>query len=332
MRKRVGLSEIETDTKIYKPPSLEYVYNPKHKTLSDIQEEYHKENLLLSKQLNSQKHKSDIERLNERENEIFKNLYKSEEGMTFNKIKEKRRKETNEYNMKTFANQPIGVHGHELPKFSENEDTKEFWKFKEGYCEHPTYQSQVELLENQKFWKKNEELLINDHKDFDVWVDPYNRVYVPYIDKNNKNTEKELITNINEVNFYKDFDPKIIKPVDYDKNKKHIYRWTTLVSKFQPGKFNGKRLFDSMKSEFDDDDQVHFNLFGKDPKRGSVIMAMPVDDKKNNEKSRLEEMIQHLNEGKKNVPDKNPLYQKFSNEKNTVSLTMSENIVKSTGF
>ena len=107
MRKNAGLSEIETDIKNIKAPTLEYVYNPKHKTLSDINKDFHNENLELSKKLNNQKHKSDIERLNERENEIFKNLYKSEEGMTFNKIKEKRRKETNDYNMKTFANQQL---------------------------------------------------------------------------------------------------------------------------------------------------------------------------------------------------------------------------------
>jgi hypothetical protein len=232
--------------------------------------------------------------------------------------------------MKTFANQPIGVHGHELPKFSENEDTKEFWKFRDGYCENPPFQSQVEFLENQKFWKKNEELLINDHKDFDVWVDPYKRVYVPYTASNKK--EKELITNINEVNFYKDFDPKFVKPIDYDKNKKHIYRWTTLVSKFQPEKFKGKRFFDSLKSEFDDDEQEHYNLFGKDPQRGSVIMALPTDEKKNIEKSKIEEIIQHLNEDKKKIPEKNPLYEKFANEKNVVSLAMSSNLVKSSGF
>ena len=330
MRKNAGLSEIETDIKNIKAPTLEYVYNPKHKTLSDINEDFHNENLELSKKLNNQKHKSDIERLNERENEIFKNLYKSEEGMTFNKIKEKRRKETNDYNMKTFANQPIGVHGHELPKFSENEDTKEFWKFRDGYCENPPYQSQVEFLENQKFWKKNEELLINDHKDFDVWVDPYKRVYVPYTASSKK--EKELITNINEVNFYKDFDPKFVKPIDYDKNKKHIYRWTTLVSKFQPDKFKGHRFFDALKSEIDDDEQEHYQLFGKDPKRGSVIMAIPNDEKKNMEKSKIEEIIQHLNEDKKKVPEKNPLYEKFANEKNVVSLAMSSNLVKSSGF
>jgi hypothetical protein len=330
MRKNAGLSEIETDIKNIKAPTLEYVYNPKHKTLSDIKEDFYNENLELSKKLNNQKHKSDIERLNERENEIFKNLYKSEEGMTFNKIKEKRRKETNDYNMKTFANQPIGVHGHELPKFSENEDTKEFWKFRDGYCENPPFQSQVEFLENQKFWKKNEELLINDHKDFDVWVDPYKRVYVPYTASSKK--EKELITNINEVNFYKDFDPKFVKPIDYDKNKKHIYRWTTLVSKFQPDKFKGHRFFDALKSEFDDDEQEHYQLFGKDPKRGSVIMAIPNDEKKNMEKSKIEEIIQHLNEDKKKVPEKNPLYEKFANEKNVVSLAMSSNLVKSSGF
>ena len=54
--------------------------------------------------------------------------------------------------------------------------------------------------------------------------------------------------------------------------------------------------------------------------------------KKNIEKSKIEEIIQHLNEDKKKIPEKNPLYEKFANEKNVVSLAMSSNLVKSSGF
>ena len=85
--------------------------------------------------------------------------------MTYRKLQDKKRKELFEYNEKTFSNHPIGVHGHELPKFSENEAKKEFWKFREGYCENPKFKSQVELLENNKFWKKPEELLLSEHRD-----------------------------------------------------------------------------------------------------------------------------------------------------------------------
>ena len=39
-----------------------------------------------------------------------------------------------------FSKQTFGVHGHELPQFSESEKLKYFWKNKDDYCENPKYQ------------------------------------------------------------------------------------------------------------------------------------------------------------------------------------------------
>ena len=244
-RRNVGLLEYEKDIKITdKDPSLEYVYNPKHKTLEDILFDRHKENLEISNILNSRKHKNDIERLNEREDEVFANMFRKEDGMTLNKIKEKRKRELSEYNQKTFSNQPIGVHGYELPKFSENEDKKEFWKYKEGYCENPKYKSQVELLQNYKFWKKPEELLLTEHRDNE---------YIPdkrKIKHFSPKKEKELITNLNEVNFYEDYDPSHPTPVNLEiASKKYIQRWSTLVHLFAPKNFKGGRYFDALPKD-----------------------------------------------------------------------------------
>ena len=60
--------------------------------------------------------------MEEREDEIFSKLYQEKEGKTYSKIKEEERKKINEYNIKTFSNETIGVHGHELPKFAESEN------------------------------------------------------------------------------------------------------------------------------------------------------------------------------------------------------------------
>ena len=91
-RRNVGLLEYEKDIKITdKDPSLEYIYNPKHKTFEDILFDRKKENIEKSNILNLRKHKNDIERLKEREDEIFSNLYNKEEGMTYNKKKEKKK-------------------------------------------------------------------------------------------------------------------------------------------------------------------------------------------------------------------------------------------------
>ena len=102
-RIKCGLNPETTDNRnnTKKPPSLEYIYNPKHKTKGEIDDDFHKENFSESKKLSLKKHKSDVERLNEREDEIFANLYSTEERKTYSKIKEKSRKEANEYNIKT---------------------------------------------------------------------------------------------------------------------------------------------------------------------------------------------------------------------------------------
>ena len=150
-RIKCGLEPIESDIKDTKhDPTLEYVYNPKHKTQKDLIDEIKRENLEEGKKLMNVNFKNEVERLNEREDEIFAKMYSNEDRKTFTKIKEQRRKETNDYNIKTFSKQTIGVHGHELPKFSENEKMKEWWKLKDDYVEKPLYQSWNEFTEKKK--------------------------------------------------------------------------------------------------------------------------------------------------------------------------------------
>lgn len=57
---------------------------------------------------------------------------------------EERKKEMLEYNMKTFGKISIGVHGKELPKYSElsnDNAVKEWWKNKQEYNDNPNYKS-----------------------------------------------------------------------------------------------------------------------------------------------------------------------------------------------
>ena len=266
--------------------------NVGHKTLEDILFDRHNENIEKSNILNSRKHKNDTERLKEREDEIFSKMYNREEGMTYNKIKDKKKKELFEYNEKTFSNQPIGVHGIELPKFSNDESKKEFWKFKEGYCENPKYNSQVELLESYKFWKKPEELLLTEHRDNEYVSDKRKLNYFPPI------KQKELITNINEVNFYKDYDPSHPTPVNLEiSSKKYIQRWSTLVNLFSSKNFKGGRFFDSLPK--DKSEQHLENRL----KRENEIKKL-FEAKKNEEEVKIKEVYE--------PPPKNALYRKFS--------------------
>ncbi len=217
-----GLKEYEEETRpVHKIPTLEYVYDPKHKNAKDIKDEIHRENKEKIEKFknNDEKYKDEIMRLNEREDEIFAQLYSNEPRYTYNILKDKRKKENLEYNLKTFSKQTIGVHGHELPKFSENEDYREYWKHKDGYVDNPEVNSMTYLHEKKKYWKKMEELLLNEH--LDQILDPIDkdrkRVY--------KKEEKDLIIKINKLNHFKDYDPDNPKPIDIEEgHRNHIYK------------------------------------------------------------------------------------------------------------
>ena len=243
-RKKVGLNENESDLK--NPdlaPTLNYIYSPKHKTKEDIKKDLIKESQEISKILNSRRHLNEVERLKQREDEIFDKLFQSEDGFTLTKLKEQRRLKLNEYNLKTFSEHPKGVHGQELPKFSSHENTKEFWKLREGYVENPKHQSQLEYLQGIKYWKKPEELLLNEHRDYIEPKGQKRAVTLP-------NKRKEEITpSVNHINFYKGFDPYYVKPVEYKVKSVHKYRWTSLMDKFLSGKFKSGRLFEALENE-----------------------------------------------------------------------------------
>ena len=307
-REKCGLDPLTSDNRnnTKNPPSLEYIYNPKHKTKKEIDDDYHKENYSESKKLASKKHKTDIERLNEREDEIFANLYSTEDRKTYTKIKEKHRKEANDFNIKTFSKQTLGVHGHDLPQFSKNEKLKYFWKNKDDYCENPKYQSQREYLESIKYYKPpGEDLYLNEHRaESPRWVDPFKKVHHPL----EKKKEKKLITNLNEINIFHNFDPSVVKELDYNPKKKHIVRWTSLVNQFAPNKFKKGRFFDSLPEEKEDknnDRDIFANLKGFMSDYMKNLLS-----KENAKINKNKEKNVQQNENIK--PGKDLLYQKFS--------------------
>ena len=303
-RLKAGLSEEETDIKITnKDPTLGYVYSPKHKVKDDIKKDFLKESKDISNILTSTKHLNDTERLKIREDEIFDKLFQKEEGMTYTKLKEMRRIKQNEYNLKTFADHPKGVHGHELPKYSTSENTKEFWKLQDGYVENPKHKSQFEYLQEIKYWKKPEELLLSEHREYVEPTEIKRSFTMP-------SKKEEITPNINKINFYEGFDPKYINPIEYKIKSDHNYRWTTLISKFSSGKFRSGRLFETLEKE----DQK------KEMEKLPKIKV--VDDKSIEKRS---------DNGKKieNLPTM-PLFQKFGS-KEGLKLTTST-FVRNKGF
>lgn len=82
-----------------------------------------------------------MQRLKEREDCFLRINFKEEDGKTLRQLEEERKKEMLDYNMRTFGKVSIGVHGKELPKYSETADlnVREWWKLKRGYNERPNY-------------------------------------------------------------------------------------------------------------------------------------------------------------------------------------------------
>ena len=196
------------------------------------------------------------------------------------------------------------MHGHELPKFSESENTKEFWKFQDRYVENPKHKSHFEYMQEIKYWKKTEELLLSEHREY---IEPKHlkrTITLP-------NKEDKLLLNINRINFYEDFDPYYVKPLEYKIKSDHNYRWTSLVGKFSSGKYRNGRLFDTLLKE---------------------------DQKKEMEKLPMTEKVEEKNVEKKIDTDKNkeeidnsptmPLFHKFGEG---LKLTSTTN-VRNKGF
>ncbi len=334
-REKCGLLPESTDNRnnTKNPPSLKYVYNPIHKTKGDIDNEFHKENLEELKKISENKHKTDVERLDLREDEIFSNLYGEENinRKTFTKVKEQRKKETNDYNMKMFSKQTLGVHGHELPKFAKSKTMTEFWKhIDENYCPEPKFQSQCEYLESIKYYKPpGEELYLNEHRDEDTkWVDPFKREYHPLP---KKKTEEDIIPNLTNINFWKEFDPNVVNPGDYSNKKKHIYRWTSLVNQFAPNKFKKGRFFDVLpesKNQIAKDDGFKdVNFLSNYMKEAQFSKTNRKKNAKKNEGNLSSE--REIN----NRPIKDFLYQKYAFKKPSKNLINNKNnLLRTKGF
>ena len=323
-RVKCGLEPQFVDNRdIKNHPGLEYVYNPHFKTQREIKDSYKKESLEESKKLANIAHKSDIERLNEREDEIFAKLYLDKEGLTYSKIKDQKRREINEYNIKTFSSQALGVHGHELPKFSESETNKEFWKLKDGYCENPKFQSQCEYLESIKYYKPpGEELLLNEHRDEDPnWIDPFKRVHVLEA----KYKKENLITKLNNINIFKNFDPNNPKPIDLSHQKRHIYRWTTLVNQFAPNKFKKGRFFDSLPEEGE-------KLGNAEKNQGDFSSLKVFQNKELKNKSQSIKGKDNGNPLESNNLGKDSLFQKYSSRDQAKTNLPKNSVVRTKGF
>ena len=123
-----------------------------------------------------------------------------------------------------------------------------------------------------------------------------------------KKREKSLITNLNEINIFNNFDPKVVKEFEYNPKQKHLVKWTSIVNQFAPNKFKKGRFFDSLPEEKEDknnDRDIFANLKGFMSNYMKNIM-----NKENAKNIKNKEKNVAQNENIK--PGKDLLFQKFS--------------------
>ena len=98
---------------------------------------------------------------------------------TLRDIKEKRRGEMIMENVNKFGEQTIGIHGQELPKYSQFDNSKEWWRYATTGKEPPKVQSRVLLKQNQKYWATNDEMLLADKSPHQGPIDIFKQTHVP---------------------------------------------------------------------------------------------------------------------------------------------------------
>ena len=122
-------------------------------------------------------------RLEEREGCFLRKTYKPE-GVT-GRVKamiDKERKDMVIENLtKKYGTVTIGIHGQELPKYSEKDETKEFWKNNKDYRENPTNNSLTYMKQSVKYWAQDDKMKLADVSD-DLQaapIDPFKVEHIP---------------------------------------------------------------------------------------------------------------------------------------------------------
>ncbi len=130
-----------------------------------------------------------------------------------------------EYNMKTFGNVAIGIHGKELPKFSQTQNLQEYWKQAKDYADNPGVSSRLELKQSHKYWAKPDQLLISSVHENMGPVDPFKVTHCP------KEAKHEICQKVNEINCFK-HEAQELAPGPAT-GSGHT-RWTEVVHHFAP--------------------------------------------------------------------------------------------------
>jgi len=113
-----------------------------------------------------------------------------------------RKNDLNKKNQDLFGNKSQGIHGGELPKFSQVKI--DFWKLHPNYTENPKHFSNLLFKRSTKFWAQPDKMLLSDVNNLQYPIDPFKRNF-SHIKR------KEVVsTKINQTNSFSNL-PDLLK-------------------------------------------------------------------------------------------------------------------------
>lgn len=126
-------------------------------------------------------------KVNQKENAFNSKNYKKYKRYTCTAMLIERKNKEKEYNEKNFRLKIIGVNGDKIPSYYKT--NKDWWKLRQDYVEQPANTSQRQLQQDNKFWSRNDPILLADFSNEEAPKDAF-KVHFKIENKKNNISEK----------------------------------------------------------------------------------------------------------------------------------------------
>ena len=128
---------------------------------------------------------------------------------------------------KKYGQVTIGIHGQELPKYTEG--TKEWWMNNLGFKENPQNQSRIIMKETQKYWAKNDQMRLADVS-ADYKAAPLDHFKVEHVPQKYK---FNITPNVQSITHWKPKEDEYVHEANQDKVHRKQIRWSDQEKMFR---------------------------------------------------------------------------------------------------
>lgn len=194
-------------------------------------------------------------------------------GLTMGDVTNRRKKELINDMLSKFGNVTVGIHGQELPKFAETEDSKYWWKLKNNKPT-PTNQSLAQYKQNMKYWARDDQILLADVNTEPAPIDQFKVEHVP------QKKKLDIPDKVNHVMHCAAGDLQELS--EHQRGYQPKVRWTENVKDMHKGgdRYYGAIVTKAYQAEKDAVERERkLDEFYRKPKRGMVKMEEDVIEK-----------------------------------------------------